>query len=277
MAYGFRHIVEPTTENYFWLLRFREGDPAALRYIYPHVFKSLVNYGKRILDDEFMVQTFAQEAILKGWEHRERMETMFHIYRFMRLTVSWKCLACYRSRRFLFQRRLVRGDDLEYCIGPSVYERMERDEETAHFDEERVEQVFKVIPYLPPRRQTVFILHFRYGLSYKRIARRFATSHQSVHVEVEKGLEQLKTMLRLKKQAAVVNAIPEPEERESEGVPNRYVEVMPPEMWRIFRYRYEHKMGFDQIARKMNLTVPYIQQQYLEAHRRLRTLKTTRT
>ena len=86
MVYGFRHIVEPTTENFLWLQRFRQGDPAALRYIYPHVFKSLVAYGRRIVSDDFEVKTIVQEAILKGWAFRERMETMSHVYRFMRLS-----------------------------------------------------------------------------------------------------------------------------------------------------------------------------------------------
>ncbi len=91
-------------------------------------------------------------------------------------------------------------------------------------------------------------------------------SNTAVHQEIKKGLEQLKKIILLRKKittATTNNNINKPD----------YSDIMPPEMWHIFKYRYEQKMGFEKIAEKMNLEPVYIRQQYIEAHKKLNTLK----
>ena len=187
----------------------------------------------------------------------------------MRMNVKWRCLSCYKDPNYIFHQKLFRSDNFEYHIGGNYLLGEGMDvEEYRHFDEERINEIYKVIPYLPPSRQTIVTLFFKYGLSYKRIANRFLMSNQTVGVEIQKGLEQIRTFLQQKKKKVSPG--------KSFSDTSQHSECMPPEMWHIFKCRYEMKMGFEQIATKMNLEIFYVQQQYIEAHQRIRQLKTRR-
>lgn len=261
----YRHTTDTTTQDHSWLYRFKNGEPAALDYIYKQAFRALVKYGRGIIDDEFTVSTIVQEAALKAWQFRDRMESLFHIYRFMRLNVSWRCLSCYRDPQYRFHSRLVKADNLDHVIG-AFHSAHRAEQEPTCFNEERENEICNLIPYLSPQRQTIIALYFKYGLSHKRIASRFSMSTMAVHIEMRKGLAQLKKIILSRKKMA---ASASPKQNNMAGLSD----MMPQEMWMIFKYRYENKMGFESIAEKMNLELPYIRQKYVEAHKRWQQLK----
>lgn len=127
--------------------------------------------------------------------------------------------------------------------------------------EEMLQTIYQVLPYLPPNRQTILTLYFKYGFRYKQIAKRFSTSNQSVSLELQKGLEHLKKIIHSKKKLDnPVNAIRNP-------LP--YEEILDGELLQLFRLRYEMKFSFEAIAARMNLSQAYVQQQYITAHARI--------
>lgn len=254
-------LTENTTENYLYFQRFKKGEEEALNYVYKQVFKALEWHGKKIIEDEFVVKTLVQDAILKGWQFREQMESLFHAYCFMRINLRWSCLSYYKNQSNQFHQRIIHmHDDTDYA------DRSVETEQLRHFDEDRLQLVEAVIPYLPLNSQTIMDLHFRKGLSLKRIARRFGSSHQGIHLEVQKSIDHLKKMIEASKSMKSKNP------RLQEDTPG-YEECMDAQMWELFKLRYEQKLGFDTIAAKMNLSIPYVLQQYSEAHKRIKTLK----
>src|SRR5690606_28704709 len=68
---GNQSITGETLENFIWLQRYIKGDEVALNYVYRHVYKPLFIYGKKIINDDFVVNTIVQESILNGWKFRE--------------------------------------------------------------------------------------------------------------------------------------------------------------------------------------------------------------
>lgn len=244
---------------------FKAGNEAALNYVYTQHYHSLLSHGKKIVNDEFMVSCMLQEAFLKGWQFREIMENQRHIYCFIRLNLTWQCYAYLKSPA----RRLYDPIPEYMQIADTTNFFAEQEETTAAvFDESRLQIIEAAIPYLPASRQTILSLYFKYGISYKKIARRFALSNMAVHLEIKKGLEQLRKIILLKKNvdAAATTTCQMMKKPD-------YSDIMPPEMWHIFKYRYEYKMGFEKIAEKMNLELVYIRQQYIEAHKKLNSLK----
>lgn len=211
-----------------------------------------------------MVSCMLQEAFLKGWQFRRFMESQKHIYCFIRLNLTWQCYAYLRNPgRKLYdpipQYLELADNGHSFAMFDELSE--------AQFDESRLQLIEAAIPYLPPNRQTIITLYFKYGIGYKKIARRFAMSNTAVHNEIKKGLEQLKKIIHRKKNTTAAPAIT------GRQLSPECADKMPPEMWHIFKYRYEHKMGFEAIAEKMNLDLLYIRQQYIEAHKILSTLK----
>lgn len=247
-------------EEYY--LSFREGDETALNYVYGYYYRPLFYHGKRIINDEFAVSCIVQEAFLKSWQFRETMESMRHIYCFIRLDISWKCYAHLRNPANRFHRNLL-GDGAVENYSDYFFDSQEED--VNFFDEEKLKVIEEALPYLPANRQTIMTLYFKHGLSYKKIARRFGTSNQAISVEVQKSLESLKKIVHAQKKLTVKTVTT----RKACELPS---ENMDAEMQMIFKLRYEQKHSFASIAEKMNITQGYVQQQYVIAHRRLREL-----
>lgn len=253
-------ILKETTENFLWFERFKQGDEKALEYIHRHTCKLLNYYACKIVDDNFVVSSLMQETYIKAWNMRATMENMGHLFFFMKLSLSWACLSWLKNPRNVFNRQKIYYTDkiesYETSQSPSLYDT----EELSHFfDEERLEIIEKVIPYLTPARQTMMDLYFKQGLSYKAIARRFGATHMAVHAEVQRSLDHLKTIIQRKKKQASVPKLPV-------AIVPAGTNTLDTEMTHIYRLRLEHKMGFATIAEKMNLEQGYVQRKYIEAH-----------
>lgn len=248
-------------EDYY--IGFRDGDETALNYMYSRYYRTLFYHGKRIVDDEFAVSCIVQEAFLKSWQFRETMESMKHIYCFIRQDVNWKCYAYLSNPSNRFHRNLV-GDGAVEKYSDHFFDCQAED--VNFFDEEKLRVIEEALPYLPANRQTIMTLYFKHGLSYKKIARRFGTSNQAISVEVQKSLESLKKIVHAQKKLTVKTVTI------THYTDERYAENMDAEMQQIFKLRYEQKHSFTTIAEKMNITQSYVQQQYVIAHRKLREL-----
>ena len=259
-------LLTATKENDLYFQRFKQGDEKALAYMHKHTHALLAWHGRQLIADPFVVSCIVQEAILKAWIMRDRIESLLHAYRFMRLNVIWGCKGWLKQPGNAFYRQQMYHTDNISLYESLLHCTAQEMEEQAHvYDEERIQLLEKVIPYLSPDRQTIMQLYFRQGLSYKSIARRFAAHPMAIHAEVQKGLEQLKKMIHLQKKRAVYS-----------NTALSFVTAtgeMDAEMAHIFRLRYELKMGFSGIAEKMNLEQVYVQQQYIKAHALLHKMK----
>jgi RNA polymerase sigma factor (sigma-70 family) len=247
-------------DNHNHFIRFSQGDEGGLTHLYGIFYKPLLKHGLRIVSDEFVVNSSIQEAFLKAWNFRERLTSVLHTYRFLRLNVTWKCYNYYRQpdKR---NHRIIYTDNIETYAGATSISEQEDNGQPPYADEEMLQAIYNVMPYLPANRQTILTLYFKYGFSYKQIAKRFATSNQAVSIELQKGLENLKKVIHTKKKldtpvSSIKSRLP-------------YNEILDGELLQLFRLRYEMKLGFDSIATKMNLSQAYIQQQYAAAHIRI--------
>lgn len=250
----------PLTHEDHYYTGFRNGDEKAFEYVYAQYYRPLYRHGYEIIDDEFTVNCIVNEAFLKGWKFRESMENMRHIYCFIRQDVSWKCFAYVKNPSNRFHRLLVRPEYLGNLSGT------EDDEEAHQLADKNLKAIEEALPYLPGNRQTIMTLYFKYGYSYKRIARRFGTTNQAISLEVQRSLESLRKMVHAQKKLHTKAPAKVPQSKRV-GVEN-----METEMQMIFRLRYEQKHSFASIAEKMQVAQGYVQQQYIIAHRRLRAL-----
>lgn len=249
--------IERTTESF---LRFKQGDEVALSCLYRKFYRLLLRHGSRIVQDEFVVNSSIQEAFLKAWNFRERLTNALHTYRFLRLNVTWKCYNYYRQPDRL-HRRIIYTDNID-CYADACYmPDLIGNDQPPFADEEMLKAIYNVMPYLPPDRQTILTLFFKYGFSLKQIAKRFCTSTQTVSIELQKGLEHLKKVIHAKKRLNV------PINTSKNDLSHK--EILDGELLQVFRMRYEMKLGFDIIATKMNLPQAYVQQQYVAAHIRI--------
>jgi RNA polymerase sigma factor (sigma-70 family) len=250
-----------TSENYY--TGFKEGDEKALEYVYTRYYGPLCNDARKIIRDEFTVSCIVHEAFLKSWQFRETMENMRHIYCFIRQNIRWKCYSFIANPVNRFHSRLIHYEEAANFFHQDD---AEEDAENHGLEEKKLKAIEEALPYLPANRQTIMTLYFRYGYSYKRIARRFGTSNQAIGVEVQKSLESLKKIVHVQKKLDT-KTVAKPTRSDE-----RYTENMDTEMQIIFKLRYEQKHSFASIAERLNVTQAHVQQQYVAAHRKLRAL-----
>jgi RNA polymerase sigma factor (sigma-70 family) len=255
--------------SYQHFLQFKQGDEAGLTRLYRDLNGPLLRHGLRIVRDKFVVSTAIQEAFLKAWDFRARLTDVLHTFRFLRLNVTWKCYNYYRQPDRQNNRMIYTDDVDKYTVAFDVFEE-EEDNQAFSITEEKLKTIYDVMPYLPADRKTILTLYFKYGYSYKQIARRFASSSQAISHELQEGLEHLKKIIHSKKRldntSNDIKVL-----SDSDNIKERnYPECLQGELLQLFRLRYENKWSFEIIAAQMNLPLAYVQQQYIAAHLKLK-------
>lgn len=256
-------LPTPTEQAYF--LQYKNGEEGGFTQVYHMMFNSLFRYGMRILPNEFAVTTIVQDALLKAWDFRQKMTCLQHTFRFMCMNVKWACYDHYRQP----------GTRQVIYLGHDTYPDMSflpgsEEVEPVYNEEMLLKSIYDVMPYLPMNKQTILQLYFKYGFSYKQIARRYGSNIQTISNNVHEALAYLKKVIHAKKQ------LTKPTSRPVANAKYRAEEYFAGEMLQLFKLRYENKLPFDVIAAKMNLPQTYVQQQYAAAHVKLQQLKITR-
>jgi RNA polymerase sigma factor (sigma-70 family) len=254
--------IADTTQNHAYFLKFTDGNEAGLTYLYSLLHKKLLYHGLRIVSDEFVVNSAIQEAFLKAWNFRHRLSSVLHTYRFLRLNVTWKCYAYYRKPDHQRNCIVYTGNMDSYA---DIFYQQADTAQILALTEERLQNIYNVLPYLPANRKIIFTLYFKYGLNAKQIAKRYASSSQEISNELQKGIEQLRKIIHAQKKLNIPVSI--------KRQVTRYPKLLEGELLRLFKLRFEKKWSFEAIANHLNLPLAHVHQQYITAHRLLNQMR----
>ena len=87
------HQISPDNEKaHEHLILFNRGDERAMNFVYRKSFNNLMYFGQTLIKDEFLVSCILHECYMKAWDYREKMESLPHIYRFIRMNLRWQIL-----------------------------------------------------------------------------------------------------------------------------------------------------------------------------------------
>ena len=143
--------------------------------------------------------------------------------------------------------------------------------------DKKLKAIEEALPYLPGNRQTIMTLYFKYGYSYKRIARRFGTSNQAITLEVQRSLESLRKMvhaqkrLNEKKPPMLVHAQKKfNDSKPMKSLRQLHTQGMDEQTQQVFTMRYVEKQEFASIAGKLGIPLKRVQQHYVLAHRMIK-------
>jgi RNA polymerase sigma factor (sigma-70 family) len=236
--------------------QFVRGNESSFAYIYNRFFRRFRGYGLRIVEDEFVVNTILQEAFLKAWAFRERMTSLDHLTRFLKLNIRWECLAYYRIPIETLYRKAIRLNWTEswQLASPDPEDNLAQAENQLHL-------LRSMVSRLPDYRQrTVVSLYVKDGMTIGQIGQRLHISPQMVGKGLTQGLDHLRLMLiQPKKQAHLAELLPTlpPMRKPLDGLSK--------EQTHIITMRRDMKYSFSQIADLLKLPQPYVQKQYVEA------------
>lgn len=251
-------VTANTTENATYFLLFKRGHETGLNYIYKHLYKSLYYYGKDIASDGFLVDSCVQEAFLKAWNQRERMTSMLHIFRFLRLVVRWECYAYFRSSLSRYNKMVTFVEAIDNSSRNSYdIETEELDRGRSLKDTEQLKLIYDAIPCLPQTKQRVIRLYLEYGQNPKKIAARYHKSIQAINSEVAEIVELLKFILVDSKMEQVNTG------KASKG--NDFEKYMSERHAEIYKLRKVSKYSLDKISVELKLPLEEVMTFYSEA------------
>ena len=252
--------VSETNKEYLGL--FNHGNQRAMNFFYRKSFHSLLYFGKTLIKDEFLITCILHECYLKAWDHRERMESLPHIYRFIRMNLRWQILRHIEKSRHTIYGQTVLIDHFEATIGD--FEDVLVDKESYENDIQNFEKITEALKYLSTDAQQIASLLFKQGLTHKQIADRLGTSTIHVSNQIKKSVEQIKNMVHVQRKPKDLSI------KKS----NLDMEPLNAQQTSIYQLRKIQRMSFADIALKLGMNQTQVQQQYIQAHQLLKNQNT---
>ena len=257
---GVKELSTTSTTATHYLVLFNKGDQKALNFMYHKSFNSLLYFGKTLIKDEFLITCILHECYLKAWDHRERMESLPHIYRFIRMNLRWQILRHIEKSRHSIFSQIILIDHFEATVGD--FEDVLVDKECFENDIKNFERITQALKYVSTDAQQIASLHFKQGLTHKQIADRLGTSTIHVSNQIKKSVEQIKNMVHTQRETNRKD----PSIKKS----NLNTEHLNAQQTSIYQLRKIRKMSFADIALKFGMNQAQVQQQYIQAHQLLK-------
>jgi RNA polymerase sigma factor (sigma-70 family) len=251
---GIKKLSEQNEMKNSYLQRFHDGDQRALNFVYQKSFHSLLYVGKSLIKDEFLITCIVHDCYLKAWANREKMESLPHIFRFIRMNLRWQILRhIEKSRHTIYGQTLFldhlekRIDDLEDTV---------EDKENCDEEVQKLKAATESIKYLSAEAQQVVSLYFQEGLTHKQIADRLGKNTVQISEQLNKTVKQIRSIVHTSKKEIKNNSV--------RGIKFQ-IEILNCQQSKVYDLRKNHKLTFSEIATKLGLSQTQVQQHYIKA------------
>lgn len=238
----------------------KKGDPVSIKHIDVRYRRLLFWIGRQKLQDDFIVETLVQDVYLKLWLNRDAIESPFHMVCFLRFVLKRECITYYTAPKNKFAR-------LQYSLeGFENYQDYLADYDPAHdkenlqnqeTEQERFDEVKKVLILLTPKRRRLIELCLEYGFHYKAIATAMGSSITSISNEVSKAIDDLQKIIKGSSGNQVQEKTVATAEH-SKKLTNQQTEIM--------KRRMEQKASFATIAQELKLPEKEVHREFLYAY-----------
>ena len=240
----------------------KNSDPTALEKIYAQYSRRIFWLGRQILDDEFVVENLVQDAFLRLWEYRDKLERPMHILFFLRYVMKQSCYTHYYKPRNKFFMTTVRSFESyenfhEYMAGydPEDVVQNLKDQER---DQRFFDLVNKALPLISPERRHLINLCLKYGFQYKEIARVMGKGLTETANEVKRAIEDIKTIVDR-------HNILENKQKESTELEEQ--KTISERQSRVLKLRFDKKLSFAAIAQELTLTQKEVHEEFMKAYK----------
>lgn len=238
----------------------KQGCPHALAAIYAQYRRRIFGMGRYLLRDDFVVECLVQDAFLKLWVHRDRIEGPQHILFFLLFVMKRECISYYTRPRNDFHRKIRSLESfdnyLDYMAGYDPHIDIETQKAQGK-DQQDFELVQSVLPLLDAEGKHLIELCLKYGFQYKAIAQAMGTSITDVSLKIKRAIATLKTIID---QGGMPNSDQKPATLKLQG-------SMTPAQAEILQLRCEQKYSFADIAKSLNRTEKEVHREFMVAYR----------
>lgn len=240
---------------------FKKGNSTAFERIYFKYNKRIFWFGKQIIKDEFVVECLVQDAFLRLWEYREKMESPDHIFFFLRLVMKYSCYSHYYKPKNKFFRTVNSLESNEnyqsylagYDPADVIVNLNDQETQQQYFDE-----IIKVLPLLSAERKHLIELCLKHGFQYKAIANAMGRGITETSNEIKRAIADLKKILSHQDKLAIKTKIISPVLEQDQITETQSL---------ILKLRCEHKQSFATIATALELSQKEVHNEFILAYK----------
>lgn len=239
---------------------FKKGDPKALEQIYSRHKRLLFWIGKQIIDDEFVVECLVQDAFLRLWEYREKIESPKHILFFLKLVLKYSCYSHYYKPKNKFFRSVHSLESYEnYDIYLTGYDPADNIQNLIDHDRQQqyYEEIIKVLPLLSTERKHLIELCLNYGFRYKAIAKVMGRGITETTNEIKRAIADLQNILSHQEKLANKNKTVSETKKKNQMTEKQSL---------ILKLRFEKKQSFTTIAKTLELSQKEVHNEFVVAY-----------
>lgn len=238
----------------------KKGCPSAFADIYAKHSRNIFWVGKRLIDDEFVIESLVQDAFLKLWIHRDTIESPKHIFFFLRFVMKRECISYYSRPKNKFSRKIHSLENFEnyqdYMAGyDPIYEA--ELQKLQDIDQEYFDRIKKVLPLLNSESSHLIELCLKYGFQYKAISEAMGASIKETSNNIKNAIGDIK------------NIIDQEDKLESKqiAVAIKIQGIMTEQQAEVLKLRCEEKYSFDAIATTLNLSQKEVHSEFMAAYK----------
>lgn len=178
--------------NEFQFNKFKKGDEKAYAYFFNLYYNQIVGFCTEFIHDRDKAKSIAQEAFLKLWINKEKVQKINGIKAFLYTSAKSDCLNLFRHKKVVNRYLDSSLRKREESLNMEVLNAMRFD--TVMFSE--LEELIKVsIDELPDKCRQVFIMRRMDYKKNKEIAEELHISVKAVEANMTRALKYLKKRL----------------------------------------------------------------------------------
>ncbi|SDS75460.1 RNA polymerase sigma factor, sigma-70 family [Gillisia sp. Hel1_33_143] len=239
----------------------KEGDSSALVHIHARYSRMVYWVGKRIINDDFVVESLVQDTFLKLWANRDKIESEKHLFFFLRMVMKRECYSYYTSPQCKFFQKINSLESYDnyqdYLAGydPKDDAQNWKDQESQQGD---FDQIIQVLPLLQPDRKRLIELCLKYEFRYKIIAKLMGTGITETRNEVNKAILDLKNIINQNNVLEV----------SQQSIIKRKDKVqVTAEQLKVLKLRCKHNYSFASIANELNISQKDVHKAFIQAYK----------
>lgn len=176
----------------FRFLQFKEGDRRAFEYYFKKYYDNIVGFGIQFIGDQDKARSIAQDAFIKLWENREKVQKINGIPSFLYTSVKSDCLNLVRHNKVVRKYESKKLHEREISLNTEILNSLNFDPLTFSELQSLIE---KSIEELPDKCKLVFVKKRFENKKNKEIADELGITLKAVEANITRATKFLKLRL----------------------------------------------------------------------------------